>query len=224
MPDGRHCVPCSSTAELRELLSDSRAAVRRAAFAGAAGNACGDSAGGPARWLRRTRMPTCARSPSCGWRRSRAVRSRRFADGRLQVASTPLNAAASESKAESNSGVATVRNLKVKNGAAYKVVSGGFSSRCSSLCRSRLSAEQRTDGTRRGRSHSDRQQRRQLTRRAVAQRGCARAGPCLGRDRCPAEDGSELGAEELSKGAVHSGDRRRCEVQLLRTNVRLRPR
>jgi putative heme-binding domain-containing protein len=44
----------------------------------------------------------------------------------LQVASAAMSAA-SENKAESHSGVAVVRNLKVKNGTDYQVVPGGFS-------------------------------------------------------------------------------------------------
>ena len=45
----------------------------------------------------------------------------------MQVASAVMSAAASENKAESHSGVAVVRNLKVKNGTVYQVVPGGFS-------------------------------------------------------------------------------------------------
>lgn len=116
----------SSTAELRELLSDSRAAVRRAALlALLESHAATQPEVGT---LAQKDADADVRKVAELWLAKVTGGSKPEIRGRsLQVASTPLNAAASASKAESNSGVATVRNVKVKNGTAYKVLSGGFS-------------------------------------------------------------------------------------------------
>ena len=116
-----------STTELRKLLSDSRAAVRRAALlALLESHAATQPEVGT---LAQKDADADVRKVAEFWLAKVAGRSKPEIRGRpLQVASTPMNAAASGSKAESNSGVAAVRNVMVKNGTAYKVVSGGFQS------------------------------------------------------------------------------------------------
>jgi len=114
-----------STTELRELLSDSRAAVRRAALlALLEAHAATQPEVGT---LAQKDTDAEVRKVAELWLAKVAGGSKPEIRGRsLQIASTPMNAAAPESKAETNSGIATVRNVKVKNGAAYKVLSGGL--------------------------------------------------------------------------------------------------
>ncbi|MFM8790973.1 MAG: PVC-type heme-binding CxxCH protein [Solirubrobacterales bacterium] len=115
-----------STAELRELLSDSRSAVRRAALLGLLETHAATQP--EVGVLAQKDTDADVRQVAELWLAKVAGGSKLEIRGRsLQVASTPLSAAASASKAESNSGVATVRNVKVKNGTACRVVSGGFS-------------------------------------------------------------------------------------------------
>jgi putative membrane-bound dehydrogenase-like protein len=114
------------TAGLKELLSDSRAAIRRAALLALLESHAATQP--EVRALAQRDTDSDVRKVAELWLAKVAGGSKPEIRGRsLQVASTPLNAAASASKAETNSGVATVRNVKVKSGTAYKIVSGGFS-------------------------------------------------------------------------------------------------
>lgn len=115
-----------STTELRELFSDSRAAVRRAALLALVETHAATQP--EVRTLAQHDADADVRKVAELWLAKVVGGSKLEIRGRsLQVASTPMNSSASGSKAETNSGVATVRNVKVKNGTAYKVVSGGFS-------------------------------------------------------------------------------------------------
>jgi len=115
----------SSTAELRELLSDSRAAVRRAALLALLEIHAATQP--EVRMLAQNDADADVRKVAELWLAKVTGGSEPEIRGRsLQVASIPMNAAASGSKAETNSGVAAVRDVKVKNGTAYQVVSGGF--------------------------------------------------------------------------------------------------
>jgi putative membrane-bound dehydrogenase-like protein len=115
----------SSTAERRELLGDSRAAVRRAALLTLLET---HTATQPElSELARKDADADVRRLAESWLAKAAGGSNPEIRGRsLQIASTPLNSPAAGSKPEANSGVATVRNVKVANGAAYKVVPAGF--------------------------------------------------------------------------------------------------
>ena len=116
----------SSTAELRELLSDSRAAVRRAALLALLESHAATQP--EVRALAQKDADADVRKVAELWLAKVVGGSKLEIRGRsLQIASTPMNSSASGSKAETNSGVATVRNVQVKNGTAYQVVPGGFS-------------------------------------------------------------------------------------------------
>ncbi|MGB4707604.1 MAG: PVC-type heme-binding CxxCH protein [Fuerstiella sp.] len=114
-----------STVELQGWLIDSRAAVRRAALlALLETHAATQPEVGT---LAQKDADAAVRKVAELWLAKVAGGSKPEIRGRsLQAASASMNAAAPESRAESHRGIAAVRNLKVKNGAAYKVVSGGF--------------------------------------------------------------------------------------------------
>ena len=116
----------TSTTELRELLNDSRAAIRRAALLALLETHAMTQPEVIA--LAQTDTDADVRKVAELWLAKVAGDSTPEIRGRsLQVASAVMSAAASENKAESHSGVAVVRNLKVKNGTVYQVVPGGFS-------------------------------------------------------------------------------------------------
>ena len=115
----------SSTDELRGLLIDSQAAVRRAALLALLETHAATQP--EVRSLAQKDADDAVRKVAELWLEKVAGGSKPEIRGRsLQAASASMNAAAPESRADSHPGVAAVRNLKVKNGAAYNVVSGGF--------------------------------------------------------------------------------------------------
>ena len=109
----------SSTNELRELLSDSRTAVRRAALLGLLETRAATQQDVSA--LAEKDVETEVRNVAELWL-SKSGKSAPKIEGRsLQAAS-----AGAAAEAPSSTGIATVRGTKVKNGAAYKVLPGGF--------------------------------------------------------------------------------------------------
>lgn len=116
----------TSTTVLRELLNDSRAAIRRAALLTLLETHALNQP--EVSSLAQKDPDADVRKISELWLAKVAGDSTPEIRGRsLQVASAAMSAAASENKAESHSGIAAVRNLKVKNAAVYQVVPGGFS-------------------------------------------------------------------------------------------------
>jgi len=113
----------SSIAELRELLSDSRSAVRRAALLALLESLAATQP--EVRALAEKDKDADVRQVAELWLAKVAGGSSPEIRGRsLQIASAGAN---SEQKNHPvPTGIATVRNLKVENGATYKVVPGGF--------------------------------------------------------------------------------------------------
>lgn len=117
-----------STNELRELLSDSRAAVRRAALLGLLETHAVTQQ--EVRALAEKEVDAEVSKVAKLWL-SKSGKSAPEIKGRsLQAASAVVASVAAsvvaDTKTPSASGIATVRNMKIKNGAAYKVVPGGF--------------------------------------------------------------------------------------------------
>ncbi|MDA1017587.1 MAG: hypothetical protein O3A00_24400, partial [Planctomycetota bacterium] len=111
-----------STTELRTLLSDSRAAVRRAALLALLETHAATPA--DVRELAKSDVDAEVRRVAELWLSKSGGGGPEIRGRSLQVASAASSASATASA--SGSGVATVRNLKVQNGAAYKVVPSGF--------------------------------------------------------------------------------------------------
>ncbi|MCU0709989.1 MAG: PmoA family protein [Pirellula sp.] len=109
----------SSTSELRRLQSDSNAAVRRAAFLGLLETHAATEQEVQA--LAKTDSDPQVREVAGLWLTNNGKNEPRIQGRSLQAASDGAVA-----EAESPTAIATVRNTKVKNGAAYKVVPGGF--------------------------------------------------------------------------------------------------
>ena len=111
--------------ELRELLSDRRAPVRRAALLALLETHAAPQA--ELQTIAQQEADPEVRQVAELWLAKSAAGSTPLIRGpSLQTASTPLAAAASGGGGTSSSGVAVVRNLKVRSGAKYKVVPGGL--------------------------------------------------------------------------------------------------
>ena len=111
-----------SVNELRGLLSDSRAAIRRAALLGL----LDAHAATPqeVRVLAERDVDAEVRKVAELWLTKSGKNKPKIEGRSLQAASA--GAATKENNPPSPTGIATVRNMKVKNGAGYKAVPGGF--------------------------------------------------------------------------------------------------
>lgn len=109
----------SSTTELRELLSDSHAAVRRAALLGLLETRAAIQQ--DVRALAEKDADAEVREVAHLWLSKSGKNSPKVEGRSLQAAS-----AGAVAEATSPTGIATVRGTKVKNGATYQVVPGGF--------------------------------------------------------------------------------------------------